>query len=92
MKRIFVAMSLYQEHVDWLTAKVAHVTDVSPDAINPGTPLADYGIDSVGFRRLSVDLNAEKKIEVKPTVLRVHASIGAIAAYLVGRGLPSSHG
>jgi acyl carrier protein len=82
-------MSSYDELADWLTARVARTLNVSPDAIDVDTPLADYGIDSAASLALCADLEAEKGIAVETTIVWDYATIGAIAAYLVSAELSS---
>jgi acyl carrier protein len=73
----------YQELVEWLTIKVAGYVNVSPDAIDIDTPLADSGIDSVSAMELCVDLQREKGFDVETTIVWDYPTIDAIAGYLV---------
>jgi len=76
-------MPPHEELASWLTARVARALNVSPDTIDSDTPLADYGIDSAASLALCADLEAETGIAVETTIVWDHATIGAIAAYLV---------
>jgi acyl carrier protein len=82
-------MPSHDELANWLTARVARTLNVSPDTIDSDTPLADYGIDSAASLALCADLEAEKGIAVETTIVWDHATIGAIAAYLVTEELSS---
>jgi acyl carrier protein len=82
-------MSAYDELASWLTARIARTLNVSPDAIDVDIPLADYGIDSAASLELCADLEAEKGIAVETTIVWDHATIGAIAAYLVSEEISS---
>jgi acyl carrier protein len=72
-----------RELADWLTAKVARSLNVTSDAIDADTPLADYGIDSVASLTICADLEAETGIAVESTIVWDYPTIDAIAAHLV---------
>jgi acyl carrier protein len=78
-----------QELTDWLTAKVAKSLDVTSDAIDVDTPLADYGFDSAASLSLCADLQAEKGITVETTIVWDYPTIDAIVAHLVREDIAS---
>lgn len=78
--------SEYEELVEWLTMKVAGYVNAPPDSIGMETPLADCGIDSMSGLALCADLQYEKGFEVDTTIVWDHATIDAIATYLVTEG------
>lgn len=78
------AKSTSQELADWLTAKVARSLNMTSDAIDVDTPLADYGIDSAASLTLCADLEAEKGIAVETTIVWDYPTIDAIVAHLAG--------
>ena len=78
-----------QDLAEWLTANVARSVNVTSDAIDVDTPLADYGIDSAASLTLCADLQAEKGITVETTIVWDYPTIDAIVAHLVSLGIAS---
>jgi acyl carrier protein len=73
----------YEDLVDWLIEKVARYRSMPRDAIDPDTPLADYGIDSVNGLALCADLNAERGFTVDTTIVWDYPTIEGIATFLI---------
>ncbi|MFD3478745.1 amino acid adenylation domain-containing protein [Streptomyces sp. NPDC058695] len=46
------ADGLPQAALRWITGRVAHTVGRSADELDPGTPLSDYGVDSIALMRL----------------------------------------
>ncbi|MEW9533751.1 acyl carrier protein [Microbispora sp. NPDC049125] len=66
----------------WLTEKIAMYLAIAPEAIDPTTPLAEYGMDSVYALSLFGDIEDELGLEVEPTLAWDYPTIVAIAGYL----------
>lgn len=68
--------------VDWLTGKVAMYLNVQRSDVDPDSPLADFGLDSVFALTLAGDLEYEMQILVEPTIAWDYPTINEIANYL----------
>lgn len=76
---------LRAELQSWLCGFLAEELKLSRDAIDPGTPMTDYGLDSVAA--LSVLAEAEERVgfEIEPDALWEFPTVAAFTESLVGR-------
>lgn len=66
-----------------LTDRVATYLDVPAAAIDPGTPLAELGLDSVSAVGLCGDIEQWWRIEVDPILVYDYPTVGDIAGFVV---------
>jgi acyl carrier protein len=67
---------------EWLTERVAFHLHRAPHDIDPDTPLADYGIDSVAAISLCGEIEEHHRIAVAPTIAYDFPTVHAIADHL----------
>ncbi|MEV7192617.1 acyl carrier protein [Streptomyces sp. NPDC093510] len=67
----------------WLTGRLAVYLARPQSSIDPDTPLAEYGMDSVWALSLCGDLEEEKNLIVAPTLVWDHPTVSDIVAHLV---------
>ncbi|KAB1140655.1 polyketide synthase [Streptomyces luteolifulvus] len=76
----------------WLTERVAFHLHRTPDEIDPDTPLADYGIDSVAAISICGEIEEHHRLAVAPTIAydfpTVHEIAGHLAERLADRAKP----
>lgn len=63
----------------WLRQKVAEYSEREPTSFDRDTPLADLGLDSVYALVLCGDLEDAYGIEVEPSIVWDHPTIGELA-------------
>lgn len=68
---------------EWLRRRVAFYLDVEPDGIDPAAGLADQGLDSLYLSSVISDVEEHLDIEVDDEEIRRHATVDAVASYLV---------
>ncbi|QFR92240.1 acyl carrier protein [Streptomyces tsukubensis] len=68
---------------DWLRGCVAAYVRLPVEEIRADRPLSDYGLDSVYVLSLCAEIEDEYGIEVEPTVMWDHPSLGPLAEALV---------
>jgi len=68
----------------WLAERVAEYTGRAPHQIDPATPLAELGIDSVSAVALCGEIEDRWSIEVDPTLVFDYPTIAEIAVFLAG--------
>ncbi|GAA3947108.1 hypothetical protein GCM10023085_31640 [Actinomadura viridis] len=66
----------------WLTELVAAYAELPPGRIDPGRPLADYGLDSVYALAVCSDIEDRFGLAVEPTLAWDHPTVEAIARHL----------
>ncbi|MFD5572531.1 acyl carrier protein [Streptomyces cadmiisoli] len=66
----------------WLTERVAFHLHRSPREIDPDTPLADYGIDSVAAISICGEIEEHFRLAVAPTVAYDYPTVHAIGGHL----------
>ncbi|MFE0875678.1 acyl carrier protein [Streptomyces smyrnaeus] len=86
-----------REFVRWLTARLAEFLGRSADDIDPRTPFAEYGLDSVAALSLYGDIEDEFALYLEPTVAWDHPTVEALArcladAYAHSGGRPGPAG
>lgn len=69
---------------EWIAHRVADYLECAPEAIDPGVPLSDYGLDSVYAFVLCGDLEDHLGFPVDPTVVWDHRSVEELSAHLAG--------
>jgi acyl carrier protein len=69
----------------WLIERVALYLEKSPKEIDPASPLAEMGMDSIYALSLCGDIEDNLNLAVEPTLAWDHPSIEAIAGYLVSQ-------
>lgn len=69
----------------WLTGRVAFHLRRTAEEIDPDTPLADYGIDSVAAISICGEIEERHRIPVSPTIAYDFPTVHAIAAHLAER-------
>ncbi|WAZ25623.1 acyl carrier protein [Streptomyces cinnabarinus] len=69
----------------WLTGRVAFHLRKAAEEIDPDTPLADYGIDSVAAISICGEIEEKYRIPVSPTIAYDFPTVHAIAAHLADR-------
>lgn len=67
---------------DWLVAKVAELTDISPDEIEIEEPFMNYGISSQDAIGISGDLEEWLKIKIPPTLMYDYPTIEQVSQHL----------
>ncbi|MEU2081780.1 acyl carrier protein [Streptomyces albus] len=67
---------------DWLTARLAAFLQRPAGSIDPRTPFAEYGLDSVAALSLYGDIEEEFALYLEPTVAWDHPSVEALARHL----------
>ncbi|MDX3538897.1 acyl carrier protein [Streptomyces sp. MB09-01] len=67
---------------EWLYARLSLYLRRAPETIDPGVPLAEYGMDSVAALSLCGDLEDEFGLEVEPTLLWDHPTVTSLVGYL----------
>ncbi|MGW7264954.1 acyl carrier protein [Streptomyces sp. NPDC054842] len=68
----------------WLTERVAFHLHRAPHDIDPDTPLADYGIDSVAAISICGEIEEHHQLAVAPTIAYDYPTVHAIADHLAG--------
>jgi acyl carrier protein len=66
----------------WLTERVAFHLHRAPDEIDPDTPLADYGIDSIAAISICGEIEERFRLPVAPTVAYDFPTVRAITGHL----------
>ncbi|MBQ1089977.1 acyl carrier protein [Streptomyces sp. B93] len=69
----------------WLTGRVAFHLQRAPEEIDPDTPLADYGIDSVAAISVCGEIEERFRLAVAPTIAYDFPTVHAIAEHLAER-------
>ncbi|MGI5379739.1 acyl carrier protein [Streptomyces sp. CA-251387] len=69
----------------WLTERVAFHLRRTPEEIDPDTPLADYGIDSVAAISICGEIEAHFQLAVSPTIAYDFPTVHAISDHLAER-------
>ncbi|TXS48357.1 polyketide synthase [Streptomyces sp. uw30] len=69
----------------WLTERVAFHLRRTPGEIDPDTPLADYGIDSVAAISICGEIEAHVRLAVSPTIAYDFPTVHAISEHLAER-------
>ncbi|MEU9085232.1 acyl carrier protein [Streptomyces sp. NPDC048357] len=80
---------------EWLYARLSLYLRRAPETIDPGVPLAEYGMDSVAALSLCGDLEDEFGLEVEPTLLWDHPTVTSLVGYLstvLPAGSPDARG
>lgn len=67
---------------DFLSEKIAEVTETDPDDIVITRAFSDYAIDSASGVSLSGDLEEEFNLKLSPTLLFEYPTIEKLAKYL----------
>ncbi|MEU7068019.1 acyl carrier protein [Streptomyces sp. NPDC053429] len=67
---------------EWLMDRLSLYLRRAPESIDPGVPLAEYGMDSVAALSLCGDLEDEFGLEVEPTLLWDHPTVTALLRHL----------
>ncbi|MEV6652589.1 acyl carrier protein [Streptomyces sp. NPDC051219] len=70
---------------EWLTDRVAFHLHRSAEDIDPTTPLADYGIDSVAAIGICGEIEERYRLPVSPTIAYDFPTVRAIVAHLAER-------
>ncbi|QGV82210.1 acyl carrier protein [Streptomyces ficellus] len=66
----------------WVLAFLAELLDVSPDEIDPATPLDELGVDSATVLVMCAGLAAEFGIPVRPRDVLDHFTADAVGEHL----------
>ncbi|WP_267241970.1 acyl carrier protein [Streptomyces sp. PR69] len=66
----------------WLTERVAFHLHRSPRDVDPGTPLADYGLDSVAALSICGEIEQHLLLPLAPTIVYDFPTVRAISAHL----------
>jgi len=69
----------------WLTDRVAFHLHRPAEEIDPTTPLADYGIDSVAAIGICGEIEEHHRLPVSPTIAYDFPTVRAISAHLAER-------
>ncbi|MFE6282204.1 acyl carrier protein [Streptomyces sp. NPDC057877] len=69
----------------WLTERVAFHLQRAPEEIDPDTPLADYGIDSVAAISVCGEIEERLRLAVAPTIAYDYPTVHAIGDHLAER-------
>ena len=69
----------------WLTERVAFHLHKTPEEIDPDTPLADYGIDSVAAISICGEIEEHYRLAVSPTIAYDFPTVRAIGDHLAAR-------
>ncbi|MFD6393442.1 acyl carrier protein [Nocardia sp. NPDC060259] len=67
---------------DWLVERVADYLGRSPHQVDPATPLAELGMDSVSAVSLCGEIEDRWSLEIDPTLVFDYPTVAAIATYL----------
>ncbi|MCC9312013.1 acyl carrier protein [Kitasatospora sp. RB6PN24] len=67
----------------WLLDRISLYVKRPAESIDPGVPLAEYGLDSVCALGLCGDLEEEFGLAVEPTLLWDHPTLERLTARLV---------
>lgn len=67
----------------WLTTRVATYAQRPVHEIQPGVPLAEYGLDSVYALTLTGDIEDHLGLAVEPTIMWDHPTIDALTNALL---------
>lgn len=75
----------------WLTERLAFHLERRALDVDPATPLADYGLDSLAAFGLCGEIEQRYLLPVDPTVLWEYPTVRAVAGHLAERltGTPS---
>ncbi|MFI8852405.1 acyl carrier protein [Streptomyces sp. 891-h] len=71
-----------REFTRWLTARLAEFLGRPAEDIDPRTPFAEYGLDSVAALSLYGDIEDEFALFLEPTVAWDHPTVEALARCL----------
>ncbi|MBO8193157.1 acyl carrier protein [Streptomyces oryzae] len=71
-----------REFARWLTGRLAEFLGRSAEDIDPRTPFAEYGLDSVAALSLYGDIEDEFALYLEPTVAWDHPTVEALARCL----------
>ncbi|MGI5351762.1 acyl carrier protein [Streptomyces sp. CA-250714] len=71
-----------REFARWLTARLAEFLSRPAEDIDPRTPFAEYGLDSVAALSLYGDIEDEFALYLEPTVAWDHPTVEALARCL----------
>jgi acyl carrier protein len=66
----------------WLTERVAAYLECEPSAVDPGRPLAEYGLDSVLALTLCGEIEDFLDVRLEPTVVWDCSTIDGLLAEL----------
>ncbi|WP_433755129.1 acyl carrier protein [Nocardia sp. CA-135398] len=66
----------------WLVARVADYTNRAPHEVDPTTPLAELGMDSVSAVSLCGEIEDRWPLDLDPTMVFDYPTIADIADYL----------
>ena len=69
----------------WLTERVAFHLHRACDEIDPDTPLADYGIDSVAAISICGEIEQHYRLAVAPTIAYDFPTVHALTRHLAER-------
>jgi acyl carrier protein len=69
----------------WLTDRVAFHLQRPAEEIDPATPLADYGIDSVAAIGICGEIEEHLRLPVSPTIAYDFPTVRAISTHLADR-------
>ncbi|MFD4433198.1 acyl carrier protein [Nocardia sp. NPDC058497] len=67
---------------DWLVERVADYLDRAPHQVDPATPLAELGMDSVSAVSLCGEIEDRWSLDIDPTLVFDYPTVVAIATYL----------
>ncbi|MFD7443583.1 acyl carrier protein [Streptomyces sp. NPDC059909] len=70
--------------VDWITAFLAEILDITPNEIDPSTPLDHLGVDSATTLVICAGFREELGIQVRPRDVFDHFTADALARRLTG--------
>ncbi|MFD9305792.1 acyl carrier protein [Streptomyces sp. NPDC060048] len=73
----------------WLTERLALLLGRPATGLDPRTPLAAYGMDSVGALSLCGDLEDERGLIVSSTLVHDHPTIDELVAHLSAPAAPA---
>ena len=71
-----------REFADWLAARLGEFLQRPAHGIDPRTPFAEYGLDSVAALSLYGDIEEEFALYLEPTVAWDHPTVEALARHL----------
>ncbi|MEU9786217.1 acyl carrier protein [Streptomyces phaeochromogenes] len=67
----------------WITTRVAEYLRRPPSEIDPTTPLAEYGLDSVAALSLCGDVEDHYEVTIDPTAAWDYPTVRALAGHLL---------
>ena len=67
---------------EWLVERVAFYLDRPAETIDPGTRLAEYGMDSLYALSVISDIEELLNVDLEATAIREYANVDALAGYL----------